>query len=301
MNIIEILSLILSTTLRMAIPLMLAALGGMFSAKVGIMALGLEGMMLAGAFGAVAGTFFTNSVWIGLLTAIAASLVISMLHGVLTIQFHVNQIISGVGLNFLSSGFTAVLMQVFWRSRGNSPQTSSFSPLLPVSKGSFAGILTPIALFAIIAVLVSLYILKRTRFGFHMTAVGENPYAASTAGIPVNNLKYIGLFFCGVLAGCAGAFLSIDHLNMFVREMTAGRGYIAVVINILGNYQPVGIVLGSMLFGLAESVQINLQGYGIPPQLIQMIPYIITLVVLVTAGRHIRPPKALGKHFIQSN
>jgi simple sugar transport system permease protein len=290
-----------STALSMSIPLLLAALGGMFSARVGIMALGLEGMMLAGAFGATAGTYFSGSPAVGLLCAVAASLCIALLHGLLTIRFHVNHIISGVGLNFLSLGMTTLLMQLFWKSRGNSPQTASFSPLFNTEYGSPLGILTPITVFTIFALLASIYIFKRTVFGFHLIAVGENPSAAATAGIPVNRYKFIGMTLCGILSGFSGAFLSTDHLNMFVREMTAGRGYIAVVINILGNYRPGGIFFSSLLFGFADSLQINLQGYGVPSQLIQMIPYIITLAVLVIAIHGIRPPKSLGQHFTDAN
>lgn len=301
MNAFDYALLLLATSLRMSIPIVLAALGGMFSARAGIMALGLEGMMLAGAFGGVAGTYLTGNPWIGLALAIAAGMTIALLHGMLTVRFHVNHIISGVGLNFLSSGMTALLMQVMWKSRGNSPQTASFAPLFNVEKGSLLGIVTPIAVVAIVAVALSVYIFRYSVFGFHLASVGENPYAASTAGIPVNRYKYLGLAVCGFLAGISGAFLSTDHLNIFVREMTAGRGYIAVVVNILGNYKPVGILFGSLLFGFAEAIQINLQGYGIPPQLIQMIPYLITLVVMVVAVRGIKPPKALGRHFFKTS
>jgi simple sugar transport system permease protein len=289
------------TALRMSIPLILAALGGMFSARAGIMALGLEGMMLAGAFSSTAGTFISGNPYVGLLFAIAGSLVIALLHGVLTVRFHVNHIISGVGLNFFSQGMTTLLMQLIWKSRGNSPQTAFFHPILNVDKGSLPGILTPITLITIIVLICSIYFFKQTVYGFHLTAVGENPYAAFTAGIPVNGYKFTGLTLCGILAGLSGAFLATDHLNMFVREMTAGRGYIVVVINILGNYKPIGILFSSLLFGFADALQINLQGYGIPSQLIQMIPYIVTLVVLVAAVHGIRPPKSLGRHFMKSN
>jgi len=300
MNVFDLVISLLSTTLRMSVPLLLAALGGMYSAKVGIMALGLEGMMLSGAFGAVLGTYLSGNPYIGLLMAIAFGVIIALLHGLLTVRFHVNHIISGIGLNFLALGMTTLLMQVIWGSRGNSPQTASFGPILPVAKGSFFGLLTPITLFAIIAIVGSRYIFRRTVFGFRLSAVGENPYAAATAGISVNRYKYIGLVLCGLLAGIAGAFLSTDHLNLFVREMTAGRGYIAVVINILGNYNPIGILMGSLIFGFAEALQINLQGYGVPSQIIQMIPYLITIAVLVIAVRNIRAPKSIGQHFTES-
>ena len=301
MDLLTIIEVLGATTLRMSIPLLLAALGGMYSAKVGIMALGIEGMMLAGAFGAIVGTFYFGNPYAGLIIAILSSLLVAMLHGLFTIRYHVNHIISGVGLNFLSIGLTTLLMQMFWGSRGNSPQTVSFEPVFNVEKGSLLSLITPITLIAVVVLLGSIYLFRKTVVGFHMTAVGENPYAAATAGIPVIKYKYLGLLICGVLAGISGAFLSIDHLNLFVREMTAGRGYIAVVINILGNYSPIGIFLSSLLFGFAEAVQINLQGYGVPSQLIQLIPYIITLLVLVIAVRNIRAPKYIGRHFIKSS
>ncbi len=298
MEFFDLITVIGSTTLRMSIPLLLAALGGMYSAKVGIMALGLEGMMLAGAFGATAGAFYFGDPYIGLLFAILSGLLIALLHGILTIRYHVNHIISGVGLNFLSIGITTLLLQEFWGSRGNSPQTASFEPLF--GSGALMNLITPIAIIAVIVLIGSVYLFKRTILGFHLTSVGENPYAAATAGIPVNTYKYLGVAVCGILAGVSGAFLSIDHLDLFVREMTAGRGYIAVVINILGNYSPLGILFSSLIFGLAEAVQINLQGYGVPSQFIQMIPYLITLLVLVVAVRNIRAPKYVGRHFVDT-
>lgn len=274
-------------TLNMSVPLILAGLGGVISVRCGIMALGLESMMMAGAFFAVLGSFFTGNVWLGVLCGILGGIVLGLLHGLLCIRYKVNQVISGIALNLLVLAVTTLLMQLIWSSKASSPQVAAFE------QGVLA---SPMFYIMIAAVAVEWVTLFKTRFGLRLRMVGENPKAAASMGIAVHKTKYIGVLVCGLLAGMGGAYLSVDHLNMFVRDMTAGRGYIAVVIMILARYNPVMVVGCALLFGACDAIQINLQGMGVPSQLIQTIPYVVTLLVLTFGVKKITPPAGVGKH-----
>lgn len=301
-NIIDNFGVILISTIRMSIPLILAAIGGAFSTRVGVMALGLEGMMLMGAFSAVAGAFYSGNPFIGLICGAIGGLVLGLMHGILTTKYKVNHIISGIGLNLVTIASTTLFLQLVWGNRGNSPQVNMLPKVTieGLKNIPFIGFLfneQSIFLYLTIVVIVfSWIVLFKTSFGLRLRMVGENPNAARTVGIKVKRLRYIGVSVCGILAGLGGAYLSIDHLNIFVREMTAGRGYIAVVINILGRYNPFGIVGSSFLFGFAEALQMTLQGGKIPNQLIQTIPYIATLIVMAIGVKNIRPPEGVGKN-----
>lgn len=292
---------IISSTLSLSIPLILAALGGVFSVRAGIMALGLESMMLFGAFSAVLGSFYSQNAYIGLLCGIGGGMILGLLHGLFCVRYKMNQVISGIGLNLLASATTTLLMQVIWNNKGSSDSVQSVSLRLrflnsvpffgPIfSKQSFLLIIT------LIVAVVGWVVLFKTPFGLRMRMVGENPKAASSVGIRVHAFKYVGVLICGALAGLGGAYLSIDSLNMFVREMSAGRGYIAVAIAILSRYNPLSAVLAGLLFGFCEAMQIYLQGFGVPSQLIQMIPYLVTLFVLVFGVKNITPPRGVGQH-----
>lgn len=286
---------ILSSTVIMAIPLIFASVGGAFSVRSGVMALGLESMMMCGAFFAVIGSFYSGNVVVGFLSGVLGGMLIALFHAVLCIRYRMNQVISGVGLNLLATAATTLLLQVIWGSKGASEIVVSLDkkvggniPIIQDQSVNF--------FLMIVVVILGWIILFKTRYGLRLRMVGENPKAASAVGLHVHALKYSGVLICGACAGYGGAYLSIDHLNVFVRGMTAGRGYIAVAITILGRYNPLGIVFCALLFGFCDAVQIYLQGQGIPSQLVQMIPYIVTLIVLVFGVRHIQPPAGLGQH-----
>ncbi|MCI8402565.1 MAG: ABC transporter permease [Lachnospiraceae bacterium] len=286
---------ILSSTIYMATPLIFAAVGGAFSVRGGVMALGLESMLMSGAFCGVVGSYYSNSAFVGLICAILGGMLIALFHGILCIRYRVNQVISGVGLNLLATAVTTLLMQVIWGNKGTSEMVASIDtqlggpiPIVNVQSVNF--------IVMILMVAVGWVVLFKTCYGLRLRMVGENPKAANAKGLRVHGLKYSGVLICGALAGYGGAFLSLDQLNMFVRGMTAGRGYIAVAIAILGRYNPVYIVPCALLFGFCDAVQIYLQGQGIPPQLIQMLPYVATLFVLAFGVRHIKPPEGVGKH-----
>lgn len=282
--------IILISTVRMGIPLAIAAFGSIFCEKAGVISLILEGMMLAGAFAGVCGTFYCGNVWAGVLWGIAAGMLVGGIHAVLSIRYKVNQVISGVGLNLLTAAATTLAMQLLWGNRGNSPQVEGIPKFTGILEGQ-----SVMTFVTIVLAILSWWIIKRSKFGLRIAMVGENPEAARTLGLSVNALKYIGVLSCGALCGLAGSYLSLDHLNLFVREMTAGRGYIAYVAAILGRYHPIGVLLGAMAFGFFDVLQINLQGNGIPPQFFVVLPYVITLLVITFAVKNIRQPEGLGK------
>ena len=278
---------IFTSTFSMSVPLILAALGGVISVRSGIMALGLESMMTMGAFCGVLGSYFTGNVAAAILCGIAGGALFGLCHGILSVRYKVNQVISGIGLNLLAVAATTLLMQLIWNNKGSSPQVASIKQ----------GVLTsPITFIMLAAVAAEYFILFRTRFGLRLRMVGENPKAAATVGLPVHRIKYIAVVCCGMLAGLGGAYLSIDHLDMYVRDMSAGRGYIAVAIMILARYNPIMVVLCALIFGFSDAVQISLQGYGVPSQIMAMIPYMVTLMVLAFGVRQITPPAGVGAH-----
>lgn len=301
MTFLSSLSPILVSTIVMSIPLIFAAVGGVFSVRSGIMALGLESMMMTGAFTAVMGSYFSGSALVGFLCGMAGGMLIGILHGILSVRYKVNQVISGIGLNLLALAATTLLMQLLWNNRGNSPQvasvhaTASFLLGVPVV-GPVLGKLSVNAYIMILMVAVSWFVIFKTRFGLRLRMVGENPKAAATMGIRVHGIKYAAVSICGMLAGFGGAFLSLNHMDMFVRDMTAGRGYIAVAVAILSRYNPAGVIGCALLFGFCDALQIYFQGGAVPTQLIQMLPYVVTLLVLTFGVKHIKAPAGVGKY-----
>lgn len=283
--------ILLVSTIRMSTPITLAAVGGTFSARTGTMALGLEGFMLMGAWGAALGSYLFQNPFLGLLTGILTASLFSLIFGVFTIRFHVNQVICGIGFNLFASGFTASMTQMVWGTRANSAQIPTLPKIMIPGVGELS-ILIPIML---IIVAVSWFYLFKTPSGLRMRVVGESAHAADSIGLNVNRYKYLGVLISGALCGMAGSFLSVDHVNMFVRDMTAGRGFIAVAVNILGRYNPIGALGGGLLFGFADSLQLVIPSAMIPGQLLQMIPYVVTLFVIIFAVRYVSTPAGIGE------
>ena len=289
---------LLSSTIRLATPLILAALGGMFSERSGVINIALEGKMLAGAFTAAAVTYAADaklgmgnaSPWLGLLAAIVAGLFLAAIYAVTCIRFKADQVVSGAAINILMFGMPGFLSGAFFLSSGSTPQLPK-EHLIPW---------TPIIIaFAMVA--VSWYVMYRTPFGLRLRAVGEKPEAADAAGVSVNQIRYSGVLIAGVLAGIGGAYLSIGQSSLFTRNMTAGRGFIALAALIFGKWRPVQTMLACLLFGFTEAVSIQMQGAvklpsgeDIPVQFIQMVPYVLTIIVLAGFIGSSRPPKALG-------
>lgn len=301
------LSLVFST-IRLATPLVWAAIGGLYSERSGVINIALEGLMLAGAFTAAAMTYYSHSPWIGLGAAIIAAAFFAFLLAVVCIRFKANEVVAGTGINILFLGLPAVLSGALFLSSGSTPQIPkeqllpTLSQLLP--RAPQWRIMTDVSVISLLALLIvaaTSYLLYRTPFGLRLRSVGENPAAADAAGIRVNRLRYIGVVVSGVLAGVGGAYLSIGQSSLFTRNMTAGRGFIALAALIFGKWRPVQTMLACVLFGFADALTIQMQGVAklpsgedVPVQFIQMIPYVVTVVVLAGFIGQSRAPGALG-------
>jgi simple sugar transport system permease protein len=299
---------LIASTIRLSTPLILAALGGLYSERSGVINIGLEGMMLAGAFTAAAVTVFTHSSLIGVLAAVAAGLLVAALHAVATINYRADQVVSGTAINILFLGVPALLSGALFESTGATRQLSKDEVLPdvmifnPDSSPMLASVFNqkPIVYLAFFVVGISVYVLYQTRFGLRLRAVGENPEAADTAGVNVRRMRYAGVLISGALAALGGAYLSIGQSSQFTRNMTAGRGFIALAALIFGKWHPVGALMACLLFGFAEAISIRMQGnVNIPNQFVLMIPYVLTMVVLAGLIRRADPPKALGVVYVK--
>jgi ABC-type uncharacterized transport system permease subunit len=281
-----------AAALRMATPLVFTSIGGLFSERAGIVNIALEGMMLTGAFSGVLVTFTTGNPWLGVLASMLAGGLLGYLHGILTVKFAGNQIISGTGINLLALGGTGYLCQVIWGSRGASDSVQGLGSIsIPLLKevpfaGEILGNQSPLVYISILVVILSYILLFKTPIGLRIRAVGEHPAAADTTGVNVYRIKYLCVVLSGMLAGLGGAFLSLGHLSLFVYGMTGGRGFIALAAMILGGWTPVGALGASFLFGFADALQIRLQSVGVlPSQIILTLPYILTIIVLAIFAR----------------
>jgi len=275
---------LLYSAVRLTTPLLLAALGGLYSERSGVINIALEGLMLAGAFTAATITHYTGNPWVGLAAAILAGVLVALVHGVACIQFKADQVVSGTAINILFLGIPALLSGALFESTGATPQLPK-EQLIPNVPIWLAFALVPL----------TWYVLYRTPFGLRLRAVGENPEAADTAGVNVSKVRYLGVMLSGALAAIGGAYLSIGQSSLFARNMTAGRGFIALAALIFGKWRPVQTMLACLLFGFAEALSIQMQGVSqIPVQFIQLIPYVLTIVVLAGFIGHSRAPRALG-------
>ena len=312
---------ILITTIRVSTPLILACLAGLYSERSGIVDIGLEGKLLGSAFGAAVVASLTGSAWLGLLAGIGVSLMFSAVHGLASINFRGNQIISGVALNFLASGLTVFLGAAWFGRGGNTPPLTGdarFSGIIlpfarelqgvpvigPIYSDLISGhsILTYIAF---LAVPFTAWVLWRTRFGLRLRAVGENPKALDTAGMSVSWLRYKALMITAVLVGMGGAYLSTAQAASFSREMSNGRGYIALAALIFAKWRPYPALGACLLFGFLEASQYRLQGVRlpligeVPTQAMQALPYVLTILLLAGfVGRAIAP-KAAGQPYVK--
>ncbi len=287
------------TTIRLAIPIALAAIGGTICERSGIVNLGIEGMMLFGAFGGVWGTHVTGSPALGVVIALLIGALVGFVHALLCIKFNTNQSVSGVGINILAVGCTVVLTRAVWESDGISgtvQQLGSFTvPVLrdiPVIGKLFVN-QSPYLLLTLAIVAAAWFVLYKTKVGLRLRAIGDHPQAASSMGISVKLYRYVGVTICGALCGLGGAYLSIVQNSMFINNMVAGRGFMALAANIFGGWNPLGSFLASLLFAFAQAIRINLS-LNIPDQFVQMLPYILTLLVLIGVGRKVKGPEALG-------
>ena len=282
---------IAGATLRLAAPLVLAALAGLYSERAGVIALGLEGMMLAGAFAAASVAAVTGSPWPGLVAAMAAGMAMALLHGWVCVGRGGDQVVSGVALNLLAAGLTATLASAWFGLGGQTP-------LLPAAARvpTLAGV-NLLIWVAMLAVPATAWLLARSRFGLRLRAAGDNAAAVASAGIDVAGLRYRALAICGALAGLAGAYLAIAHGSGFIRDMTAGKGYLALAALIFGRWRPWPTLAACLLFAGADAAQMRLQGAlgGVPVQAIQALPYLVTVLVLAGLVGGAAAPRGLGR------
>lgn len=287
--------ILLTATLRAATPLLLAALGGIFSERSGVVNIALEGIMLVGAFMAVYFSYLTGSAWLGVLGAIVSGVILSVFHAVASIKYKANQVVSGVALNLLAPGFTEFMLNRTWGQAGGTPSVAKIPNLWGLNLFVY---------IAFMLAVVSYIALFKTSWGLRLRSVGEHPLAADTVGVKVERMRYWGVLLSGALAGLAGASLSIGLLSRFVHGMTAGRGFIALAAVIFGKWNPVGAVVATLIFGASESLGTFFQTLGIssiPPQFFNMAPYVLTMLALAGFVGRSTPPAASGVPYEKSH
>ena len=311
----------LAATLRVSTPLVFCALAGMFSERAGVIDIGLEGKMLAAAFAAAVVAAQTGSAWAGLGAAILVGMALSLLHGFASVTHRGDQVVSGVAINIIASGLTVTLGNAWFGRGGETPQLGPeqrFLPLhlplaetlsgVPLLGPIYAKVISGHSLLTYLAfalVPFGWWVLYRTRFGLRLRAVGENPAVVDTAGISVAGLRYRAVMIGGLLCGIAGTFLSISQNAGFLRDMTAGRGYIALAAMIFGKWRPWPALFACLLFGLLDAISIRLQGVEVPGlgelpvQLIQALPYALTVVLLAGFIGKAVAPKAIGQPYVK--
>ncbi|NTV02166.1 MAG: ABC transporter permease [Chlorobiaceae bacterium] len=271
--------------LRISVPYLFASVGACFSERGGVVNLALEGLLLAGAFGAATGQALTGSAWAGVGCAMLLGLLVALLHGFVTITLKADQIVSGIAINILVMGATRFGLSLLFGSAMNSSRIAGMeTPSVLVD---------PLFLLAVASVVIGQFVMFRTPFGLRLRAVGESAKAVETAGVGVSGMRYSGVLLSGALAALGGAFL-VYQQHSFTDNMSAGRGYIALAAMIIGKWSPVGAALASLLFALTEAMQMWVQTGWLPTQLVQSLPYVITLVVLAGFVGRSTPPSESG-------
>ncbi len=312
---------ILDSTFRLAAPLVLAAMAGLFSERSGVVDIALEGKMLGGAFAAAAAAAVTGSAWVGLGAALVVALALAMLHAFASVTAKGNQVVSGMAINIAVAGLGPVLADAWFHQAGRVPVFGAgtrFTPIelplaealrpVPILGPFYAEVVSGHNLLVYAAALsVPLvgYVVYHTRFGLRLRAVGENPAAVDTAGISVTWMRYRALMVTGLLCGVAGAYLSIAQGAGFVRDMTAGKGYLALAALIFGKWRPVPTLFACLLFALTDALQARLQGVPLPivgelpTQAIQALPYLLTILLLAGFVGRAVAPKAIGQPYVK--
>ena len=299
---------LMAAAVRLATPILLASLGEMLAERAGVLNIGVEGMMLIGALGGFLGSQGTGIPWVGVLGGMLAGVLLALLFAYLTITLAADQIVSGIMVNLLAIGVTGFGHRVIYGMTTVIPSAPSLIdwhiPLLadiPVL-GPVLFQQNPLVYIGLILVAACWFMLFRTTWGLKIRAVGEHPLAADSLGVSVHRVRYAAVLACGALAGIGGAFLSLGQLNMFVEEMSAGRGFIALAVVIFARWHPVGVLGVSLLFGVAEALQFRLQAQAaeeIPFQFLAILPYVLTVVALVSIVRRSVQPAALTHPYIK--
>jgi simple sugar transport system permease protein len=278
-------------SLRISVPYALPALGATFSERGGVVNIALEGILLMSAFATTVGTFYTNDPLFGILCGVIAGLLTAFVHGIISITFKADQIVSGIAINLCAIGLTKFSCQLLFNSSSNSDRivgTEQWNLSSAIPPFNY-----PFIVATVVLLILSNFVLFKTRFGLRLRSVGEHPEAAETLGINVGRMRHAGVLISGALTGLGGAWLALDQ-HSFTDGMSAGRGFIALAAMIIGKWKPGGAIAACLLFGFAESLAIQLQGGSIPTQFIQMIPYVLTMVVLAGFIGRSQAPAADG-------
>jgi simple sugar transport system permease protein len=293
-------AIFIAQMVRISVPYALAAVGGTMSERGGVVNLALEGILLLGALGYVLGAYWTGNAWLGVGFAIVVGLATAGVHALVSVYFKADQITSSLGINLAAVGLTKFLLKSIFGSSSNSSRVEGLPqwsiPGLSNVPGVGALLGSPLVLLAIALVVLGHVVLFRTRFGLRLRSVGEHPEAAATLGLSVSGLRTAGVLLSGVLAGLGGAWLASDQRS-FTDGMSGGRGYIALAAMIVGKWNPLGAAAACLLFGFCEALQIRLQGGGVPNEFLQMLPYVVTMVVLAGVIGRAHPPAADGKPY----
>ena len=291
---------IMASSIRLAIPYTLAGLGGTYSERSGVVNIGLEGMMLTGAFTAVAVTNTTGSPWLGLLAAILAGMLLGLIHAIVCVTFKADQIVSGLAIIIFAAGITVFCSWLLYNKTQIQVEAHLRVPVLhsiPAFKVLFSEI-PPLVFLTVAIVIASHFVIFKTVFGLRLRSVGEHPQAADTLGINVDKMRYTGVIISGALSGMAGAYLSLEHAHYFVKGISAGRGFIGLASMIFGKWTPFGTAGAGLLFGFGEALKPYLPKV-VPSQFIDMIPYVLTILVLASAIGRATPPASIGVPYIK--
>ncbi|MEM6598541.1 MAG: ABC transporter permease [Cyanobacteria bacterium P01_D01_bin.36] len=296
---VDFLTDFLSASLRLTVPLAFAALGGLISERSGILNIGLEGMILTGAFASAAVTFGSGQVWYGVAIACLAGALVGLLHAYLCVSLSVNQLVSGLAINLAAAGLTTYGARLLFATGtvalpSIEPITVPYLSELPVIGVLFQ---QDFLFYLLIGLIISsTYGLFYTRWGLSLRAVGNAPQAADSAGVSVVRVRYCSVVLCGGLCGLAGAYLALVHVGFFTENMSAGKGFIALAALIFGRWHPVATAFACLLFGTTEALQLRIQAFGldIPYQLLAMLPYVTALLALTGLAGKATPPAALG-------
>ena len=286
---------IIASTIRLAVPYTLAGLGGTYAERSGVVNIGLEGQMLCGAFAAVAVTNTTGNAWLGLLAGILAGMLLGLVHAIVCVTFKADQIVSGLAIIIFASGITVFCSWLMFGKTQVAVEGFLRVPFLhdiPAVKLLFSEI-PPLVFITAIIVVASHFIIFKTVFGLRLRSVGEHPKAADTLGVNVYRMRYIAVIVSGGLAGMGGAFLSLEHAHYFVKGISGGRGFIGLATMIFGKWTPFGTAGAGLLFGFGEAIKPYLPKV-VPSQFIDMIPYILTILVLTSAIGRAKPPASIG-------
>jgi len=284
----------LSQVVRIVIPYLFAAAGGVMSERAGLIALTLEGYMLVGAFCAAVASYYAGSPWVGVVAGAAGGVAFALLYATGSVRFRANQVVIGIAINLLAIGLTRFLLRLAFDSSSNSPRVPGFM-VAETGAGFAALVRNPLVWAGLVSIPAVAWLLYRTPFGLRVRSVGEHPEAATSVGVGVARVRYMAAALSGALAGLGGTYLALDQ-HQFTDGMTAGRGFIALAATIFGRWDPVRVGLACVLFAAAETFQIRLQGAQvIPSQFVEMIPYVLTIVALAGVVGRAVPPAALGR------